>query len=146
MDDKFLSIDKKLESLSKNLDKIRPIDFTIDVLDDLFPFGYHIMDITWVGDEYVVDQRVSEGYQQAYEYTKEELPLTMESKYSVAKKEEVDESNLKFDQTIRTGECTSGYITVKHKSGVNVKYYYRNTVVGTKGGKTKTIFGYQVRC
>jgi hypothetical protein len=104
------------------------------------------MDVTWVGDEYVVDQRVSVRYQQAYEYTVEELPLTMDSKYKIISKEEVNESNLKFDKTIRTGESTDGNVLVEHKSGTKVKYYYRNVVVGTMEGKTKTIFGYQIRC
>ncbi len=142
----FSSTDVKLEKLAESMDKIRPIDFTFDLLEQIFPHGYHIMDVTWVGDEYVVDQRVSVRYQQAYEYTVEELPLTMDSKYKIISKEEVNESNLKFDKTIRTGESTDGNVLVEHKSGTKVKYYYRNVVVGTMEGKTKTIFGYQIRC
>lgn len=143
----FSDTDKKLEELAESMDKIRPIDFTIDLLDQIFPHGYHIMDITWRGDNiYEVDQRVSKGYQQAYEYTEEELPLTMESKYKIASKDEVDNANLKFHHTITKGESTEGTVNVEHKSGMVVKYYYRNTVVGTEDGKTKTIFGYQIRC
>lgn len=143
----FSSTDKKLEELAEQMDRIRPIDFTIDILDHVFPHGYHIMDITWRHDNvYEVDQRVSKAYQQAYEYTEEELPLSMESKYKVSSKDEVDSANIKFNHTIVTGESTEGNVTVEHKSGVKVKYYYRNTVVGTENGKTKTIFGYQIRC
>lgn len=143
----FTETDEKLGRLAKQMDNIRKINFTVDLLEHLFPSGYHIMDVTWRNDDiYEVDQMVSRGYQQAYEYTEEELPLTMASKYSIAEKEEVDESNLNLDETIRTGEPTDGYVNVRHKSGIRVKYYYRNAVMGTENGKTKTIFGYQVKC
>ena len=146
IDDKLKDTDSKLELLAKKLDNISSLTFTIDMLEEAFPCGYHIMEVDWVQDEYLINQKVSVGYQASYEYTTEELPLTMESKYKIASKEEVDKSNEKFIETIETGVATDGYLNVTHKSGTVCRYYYRNFPIGHRDGKVVTIFGYQIRC
>ena len=146
IDDRLKSTDSKLELLAKKLDNISSLTFTIDMLEKSFPCGYHIMEVDWVQDGFTVNQKVSLGYQASYEYTEEELPLTMESKYKITSKEQVDESNEKFVETIQTGKATDGYVDVTHKSGQVYKYYYRNFPIGHKDGKVVTIFGYQVKC
>jgi len=146
LDDRLKETDAKLELLAKKLDNISSLTFTVDMLEKVFPCGYHIMEVDWVKDEFTVNQKVSLGYQASYEYTQDELPLTMESKYRIAPREEVDEGNKKFIETIETGKATDGYVNVTHKSGTVCRYYYRNFPIGHKNGKVVTIFGYQIKC
>lgn len=142
------SLDKKIARLAKVMDNMKPLDITVGMLDDVFPHGYHLIEVNWTGDEdYTVVQKNSKGYLKSYGYDEVELPMTMASKYTVARKEEVDESNVNFDHTILTKEPTSGYIVITHKSGKDVKYFYRNVVTDCyQDGRAKTVLGYQVRC
>lgn len=142
---KELSLHEKVDFIIKQdvLKRVAPISEKeqLELIDKLCD-GYSVIDVSWTGPSYSIDQKLSSSFYENIGYTKEDIESYQNGTFDGADKKALDTAAFNLKYTLMNNKVTKGNLNVKRGDEnkiAHVMYKYCPIKVDSRGRVTKII-------